>query len=108
MFEKYITKLNTLFFNLKDKCQISQGSIVAKKLRKSSYLAVSTQNQHIGKRPLSYLRNLTVLMIMSNAFSGIFFPGYLCREVLGLEKCQSALFSVGAIFHLNTLEQDFH
>lgn len=84
-----------------------RDGMVAKTLRRSSYLAVSAQNQHIGKRLLSYLRSLTVLMIMSHAFSGIFFPGCLCCEVLCLGKCQSAVFSVGAVFHLNALEQDF-
>lgn len=49
-----------------------------------------------------------MLMMMSNAFSGIFFPGYLCCEVHCLVKCQSAVFSVGAVFHLNALEEDFH
>lgn len=63
-----------------------RDGMVAKMLRRSSYLAVSTQNQHIGKRLLSYLRSLTVLMIMSNAFSGIFFFQVICAvkySVLG-------------------------
>lgn len=82
----------TLTINVRQK---SWGWIVARKLGKIFYLSTGTQNQHTRRLLLSFLRSLTVLMIMSNAFSGIFCPGYLCCEVLCLARCQRAAFSVG-------------
>ena len=71
------------------------------------YSAVGNQSQYIGKLLLSYLGSLTVLMMMSSVFSGIYFPGYLCCKVHCLMKCQSAAFPVGAIFSFECTETRF-
>lgn len=105
---KYITKLNVLIYDLKDKrwTNILRMSS-CQEAEKSLCLAVGTQNQYIGKLFLASVRSLTVLMMMSNAFSVMVIPVYLFCEVLCLVKCQSTAFPVGSIFHLNALEQDF-
>ena len=79
--------------------QIFWGWIVARKLKKGLYLAVGNPKGYTEELLLSYLWNLTVLMMMSNEFSGIFFqvicPGkYTVLWNVRVQSYQSAPFFI--------------
>lgn len=106
---KSITKLNTPFYDLKDKCQTNILRMNSCQEAEEGFVFGCGQPKSIYRRAASFLslESDSVNDDVKCIFRHIF-PGYLCWEVHCLVKYQSAAFSVGAIFHLNALKQDFH
>lgn len=106
---KYITKWNTPFYDLKDKCQTNILRMNSCQEAEEGFVFGCGQPKRICRKAASFLslESDSVNDDVKCIFRHIF-PSYLCWEVHCLVKCQSAAFSVGAIFHLNALKQDFH
>lgn len=105
---KYITKWNTPFYDLKDKCQKNILRMNSCQEAEEGFVFGCGQPKRIYRRAASllFLESDSVNDDIKCIFRHIF-PSYLCWEVHCLVKCQSAAFSVGAIFSCERTETGF-